>query len=194
VYGCGFLGEDSYWLSDFAKLGPVNAKKWLELWDPSVYLPSVKMPLLWVDGTNDQFYPLESLRKSYFLPRSPRTLSTHVRMEHGYEAGEPPEEIHAFADYYLKSGQPLAKIRSLKRKEDNTWITYQAKVPVVRANLNYTLDSGTWNKRVWSAVSAQLDPAKHSAQTTIPKGATAFYFDLIDQRNLIVSSDLQGPN
>jgi dienelactone hydrolase len=194
VYGCGFLGEDSYWLPDFAKLGPVNAKKWLALWDPSVYLPSVKMPLLWVDGTNDQFYPLDSLRKSYFLPRGPRTLSTHVRMNHGYEAGEPPEEIHAFADYYLKSGQPLAKIRTVKRSDNSAWIMYRAKVPIVRANLNYTLDSGTWNKRVWSAVPAQLDPAKHTALATIPNGATAFYFDLIDQRNLIVSSDLQGPN
>jgi len=194
VYGCGFLGEDSYWLSDFAKLGPVNAKQWLELWDPSVYLPGVRMPLLWVDGTNDEFYPLESLRKSYLLPHGSRTLSTHVRMEHGYEAGEPPEEIHAFADYYLRSGEPLAKIRSLKREGDSAWITYKAKVQIEKAGLNYTLDSGTWNKRAWSAVPAQLDAARHTVRVTIPKGATAFYFDLIDKRNLIVSSDLQGPD
>jgi hypothetical protein len=64
----------------------------------------------------------------------------------------------------------------------------------LRAELNYTLDSNSWNKRAWSAVSAQLDPARHTARVTIPKGVTAFYFDLIDQRNLIVSSDLQGPD
>jgi hypothetical protein len=115
-------------------------------------------------------------------------------MPHDYEAGESPEEIHAFADYYLKSGEPLVKIRALKRKGDSASITYEAKVPVLRAELNYTLDSNSWNKRVWSAVSAQLDPAKHTARVTIPKGVTAFYFDLIDQRNLIVSSDLQGPD
>jgi hypothetical protein len=67
-------------------------------------------------------------------------------------------------------------------------------VPVLRAELNYTLDSGTWNKRAWTAVPAQLDVARHTARVTIPKGATAFYIDLIDNRNLIVSSDLQGPD
>jgi dienelactone hydrolase len=116
VYGCGFLGEDSYWVPELAKMKPEDAHKWLALWDPSVYLPRVKMPMLWVDGTNDPFYPMESLRKSYLLPKGPRTLSMHVRLEHGYEQGEPPEEIHAFADYYLKSGPALASLGAVQRK------------------------------------------------------------------------------
>jgi cephalosporin-C deacetylase-like acetyl esterase len=53
IYGCGFLGEDSAWLSNFAELGAERAKRWLSLWDPSVYLPNSNMPVLRVDGTND---------------------------------------------------------------------------------------------------------------------------------------------
>lgn len=174
-----------------ARLGPTNARKWLELWDPSVYLPRVKMPLLWVDGTNDQFYPLDSLRKSYLLPRGPRTISMRVRMLHEYEAGEPPEEIHAFADFYLKSGKPLTKIQSVKRAGDEASVKYASAAPIARAELKYTLDSGHWNERVWSATGAQLDPAKRTVRAIIPKGATSVYFDPIDQKDLIVSSDLQ---
>jgi dienelactone hydrolase len=191
VYGCGYLGEDSYWLSDFAKLGPIGARHWLELWDPSVYLPKAKMPFLWVDGTNDEFYPLESVRKSYLLPLGPRTLSTHVRMPHDYKAGEPPEEIHAFADYFLKSGKPLAKILELKRNGNSVWITYSAQVPIVKAELNYTSDSGAWNKRRWLTIPATLDGVGCTARAKLPDRVTAFYFDVIDQRNLLVSSDLQ---
>lgn len=195
VYGCGFLGEDSAWLPDFAKMKPEDAQKWLALWDPSVYLPRVKMPMLWVDGTNDFAYPLESLRKSYLLPKGPRTISMHVRMPHGYNpGGEPPEEIHAFADYYLKSGPALVQVGEVKRKGDAVTMKYKSVTPVTKAVLNYTLDSSQWNKRLWSAAPAELDAAKHRVKATLPAGVTAFYIDVIDQRNLIVSSVLQGEN
>src|ERR1700721_4166273 len=51
VYGCGFLGEDSYWVPELNKMKPGDATKWLALLDPSVYLAKAKMPLLWVGGT-----------------------------------------------------------------------------------------------------------------------------------------------
>jgi hypothetical protein len=76
------------------------------------------MPMLWVDGTNDQFYPMESLRKSYLLPKGPRVLSMHVRLGHAYTQGEPPEEIHAFADFYLKGGPAQANAGEVKRNGD----------------------------------------------------------------------------
>ena len=192
VYGCGFLGEDSAWAPVLKKLKPEDMQKWLALWDPSVYLPSVTMPMLWVDGTNDFAYPLDSLRKSYLLPKGPRTLSMHVRMEHGYAPAEPPEEIHAFADYYLKSGPALMTMGNVKRKGDLVTVRYKAATPVTKAVLNYTLDATPWNKRLWSAAPAQLDSAKHKVTVTLPAGVTAFYLDVIDERGLIVSSVLQG--
>jgi dienelactone hydrolase len=193
VYGCGFLGEDSAWAAELAKMKPEDEHKWLALWDPSVYLPRVTMPMLWVDGTNDFAYPLDSLRKSYLLPKGPRTISMHVRMEHGYAPAEPPEEIHAFADYYLKSGAPLLRIDDvIKRKGEVVTVKYKSATPVIKAVLNYTLETTEWKKRLWSAAPAELDAAKHQVKATLPAGATAYYIDVIDERNLIVSSVLQG--
>ena len=192
VYGCGFLGEDSGVVPELKKMKPEDAQKWLALWDPSVYLPHITIPLLWVDGTNDQFFPLGPLRKSYLLPKGASTLSMHVRMEHDYTHGEPPEEIHAFADYYLKSGPALVSIGAVKRKGDMVMVKYKAATPVTGAVLNYTLDSTGWKERQWAQVPAELNAAKQIAKATLPAGATAFYFDVIDGRNLIVSSVLNG--
>ena len=57
VYGCGFLGDNSVWsdpggpgLTPELDMATEGAQRWVEAWDPSVYLPSAKMPMLWVNG------------------------------------------------------------------------------------------------------------------------------------------------
>jgi dienelactone hydrolase len=62
VYGCGYLGINSCWLPTFQQIGEDKAKKWLDLWDPSIYLKDTTMPMLWVTGTNDFAYPLDSVQ------------------------------------------------------------------------------------------------------------------------------------
>ena len=189
VYGCGFLGEDSYWLPDFVKIGRAKSSRWLGLWDPSMYLGLAKMPFLWVSGTNDFAYPMDSLQKSYRLPPTPRTLAIRVRMSHGQREGETPEEIHAFADQYLKSGAPLASIRGQGRTGRRAWVKYRSTIPVIRAELNYTLDSGVWEYRRWRTVPADLASDRSTVNVILPEGVKVYYFNLIEQRGLIVSSE-----
>ena len=57
--------------AEFKRLGPEKAGRWLSWWDPSVYLRQAQMPMLWVTGTNDFAYPMDSLQKSYRLPTRP---------------------------------------------------------------------------------------------------------------------------
>jgi dienelactone hydrolase len=190
VYGCGFLGEDSYWVPQLHTIGAVKAQKWLRLWDPSVYLKKAKMPFLWVDGTNDPFYPMDSLRKSYLLPRVPRTLSIHVRMPHSHEEGERPEEIFAFADHLLKSMPPLATVQAPSERGELVWLSYTAQIPIAKADFNYTTDNGEWKDRHWTTVIAESQ-SPHKFRAKLPHDVTAYYFNLIDEHGLIVSSDLR---
>lgn len=185
VYGCGYLGEDSAWLKNFAELGPARASKWLSLWDPSVYLPASKMPMLWVTGTNDFAYPFPSLRKSYRLPRASRTLSIRVRMKHSHPDGAQPEEIAAFADALLSKGTPLARIT----KTSANAIEYRASAPITRAELNYTTDSGRWQDRRWESMTTTLDTQGKRATAAVPPDATAWYFNLFDEQGRVVSSE-----
>lgn len=190
VYGCGFLGDNSAWLRNFEQMGKETAAKWLKLWDPSSYLPRAKMPFLWVTGTNDFAYPFDSLQKSYRLPRAPRTLCIRVRMPHGHgPAGEGPEEIRALADSLLKKGKPLARIAGQSCKGDQLTVMFESRAPIAKAELNFTKDTGVWQKRNWEMIPATLDAAKRRATATVPASATVFYLNLADANGLVVSSE-----
>ncbi len=190
VYGCGFLGDNSVWLGTFEQLGPERAGLWLEQWDPSRYLGDARMPTLWVTGTNDFAYPMDSLQKSYRQPQSTRTLCLRVRMPHAHGgAGENPGEIRAMADAVLRDGAPLAQVTSAGRHGRDVWVTFKSEIPIVKAELNYTTDSGKWQDRNWQTVEATLRADAGKASATLPEGVTVYYLNLIDERDLVVSSE-----
>ena len=168
-------------------MGKERAGKWLSLWDPSVYLPNARLPMLWVSGTNDFAYPMPSQRKSYRLAKGRRTLAIRVAMKHSHPDGARPEEIFAYADSLLKSGPPLTRISRCQRGQ----VKFRASRPVVRAELHYTADEGKWQDRKWMTIPARLDEKRHQASAEIPEAAKAWFFNLLDDKGLLVSSEYQ---
>jgi len=196
VYGCGYISFDSRDGSQFVGVNrpPAKVKRWQELWDPSRYLPSARLPMLWVDGTNDFAFTLQALQSSYLAAPGPRALSTRVRMQHAHGGpGESPEEIRAFADSIVNGGVPLARITGQGTDDGAAWAEYESKTPIVSATLNYTRDGGAWQKRNWETLPATIDGARHRASAHVPDGATAWFLNLTDNRNLIVSGEHQTP-
>ncbi len=191
VYGCGFLGDNSVWRdAELRTLGPEKAAKWLKLWDPSVYLASAKMPMLWVTGTNDFAYPMDSLQKSYRLPKPPHTLCVRLRMPHGHGgAGENPKEIHAFAESILHRGAGLTPIEQTGRDGRIAWATFPVGSLVVKAELNYTKDTGRWQDRKWESVAVPVDAKTGKISAELPPGTTTYYFNLIDNQEQVTSSE-----
>jgi dienelactone hydrolase len=190
VYGCGYLGDNSAWLPAFEKMGQEKAELWLRQWDPSHYLPKGKMPMLWVNGTNDFAYPMDSWKKSYLLPPSPRALCLRVRMPHGHgPAGENPEEIHRFANQVLKGEPPLPVIAKQGVEDEVAWAEYSSEVPVVKAELNFTRDAGRWQDRKWEQIPARLDAEQKRIDAPIPADASVFYLNLFDDRDCAVSTE-----
>jgi dienelactone hydrolase len=189
VYGCGFLHENSVWLDDFEKMGAVSASRWHKHWDPQHYLPAAAMPMLWVTGTNDFAYPLDSLQKSYRLPSGPRTLCVRVRMVHDHYSGEAPEEIRVFADSILLQGSPLIRVTGSGRDANRVWVTFSTDRPAVKAELNYTTDQGPWNEREWQTIPADLNAAAGQAAAALPPKTTAWYLNIFDDRDLVVSTE-----
>lgn len=189
VYGCGYLGENSAWLPNFAAMGEAKAGKWLKLWDPSRYLGNATMPMLWVTGTNDGAYPMDSLQKSYRLPEGDRVLSIRVRMPHNHTAGEMPDEIHTFANSILQGGTPFAKIHSYGMDGDSLWAKFDSILPVVQAELNYTTDRGDWTQREWLSAPAKLDHRSRCASAVLPPNTTVCYLNLMDGKGSVVSTE-----
>ncbi|HEU4751794.1 MAG TPA: alpha/beta fold hydrolase, partial [Armatimonadota bacterium] len=87
VYGCGFLHENSAWVPTLKALPEDERRTWIENFDPSRYLPRCRIPVLWMNGTNDFAYPLDSYQKSYQATAGPRTLCVTVKMPHSHDAG-----------------------------------------------------------------------------------------------------------
>ncbi len=193
VYGCGFLHENSVWLKDFQRLGEQDAKLWVENFDPSHYLGNCHMPTLWMNGTNDFAYPLDSYKKSYSLVRGPRTLCITVRMPHGHPPGWARPEIGLFIDSVFREGAPLATVSKMKRVGNSLSATFQSRSPVKKAFLHYALAAGPWPKRLWKTVPAELAD-KTTATADI---AAVFeesrpyvcYLTLVDQRGAVVSTE-----
>lgn len=189
VYGCGFLGDNSVWLPAFQKLGKEQADLWLRQWDPSSYLGQAKMPILWVNGTNDFAYPMDSWQKSYRLPKSDRTLCLRIRMPHGHgPPGENPEEIHIYANQILRQEKPLPKFTDQGFAGAEVWGTFKTEVPITKGELAFTRDVGKWQDRKWDSLPAVVDLATGRITAKVPDDAKVFYLNLFDDRNCVVST------
>lgn len=190
VYGCGFYNEEgSNMKKALDKLGKDKAARWLALWDASNYLPRAKMPFLWINGSNDPFFPLTSMTKSVALPSGPKNLCVKVRLVHGQNQGATQPEIFAFVDAVLKNGVPLPEITAVGTEKTSVWVDFRSKTPVKSALLVFTRDSGPINGRKWETAPAAIKDNRAVAE--LPAGTTAWYFNLTDSRNLMVSSIYQ---
>jgi hypothetical protein len=147
------------------------------------------MPMLWVNGTNDFAYTMNAWQKSYRLPKSAHTLALRPRMPHGHGGpGENPKEIHVFADSIVNGGAPLAKITGQGRDARNVWATVSSEHPISKAELEFTKDTGPWQKRLWEVAPAQIENG-NKVLATIPEGTTVYYLNLTDDRDCIVSTE-----
>jgi dienelactone hydrolase len=188
VYGCGFTNEHGF-AGSVEKLGPEGAARWMRWWDPSAYLAGAKMPVLWVNGTNDFAYTMNAWQKSYRLPSGPRTLCLRLRMPHAHgPAGEGPTEILAFAESIVNGGTPLPKIIAQGREGRDAWATFAADNQITKAELLYTKDTGPWQKRLWETAPAEI-AADGKVRATLPEGTTVFYLNLTDDRDCVVSTE-----
>lgn len=193
VYGCGFLHDNSVWLNRFAKMPAEWRKEWVANFDPSSYLKQARMPMLFVNGTNDFAYPLDSYQKSYRLAPN-RQLCVTVIMPHGHTAGWAPAEIGLFADQHLRKGTPLPAFvgemafvrRGLRQYAD---IDFKSPGPLDKADVHWTLDTtGPWQKRKWETKEAIINEG--SVRGLLPPQRPLIYFlTITDKRKATVSTE-----
>lgn len=189
VYGCGFLHENSVWKPNkFDTFTPPRRNRWVRAFDPSQYLATVKCPILFLNGTNDFAYPLDSYQKSYSLVTSPRTLSVQVRLRHGHIWTF--QEVDAFIDTHLKEGQPLPVIRDMKQNGATVSAEVKAMTELKAASLEYAVAEGAWQQREWKSQPATLK--ENEIVATLPETRPLVYFlTVTDARGLKVTTPHQ---
>ena len=194
VYGCGFLHENSVWLPILAKMKDEDRRAWIENFDPSRYLPRCKMPVLWVNGTNDFAYPLDSYQKSYRATKGPRVLCITIKMPHGHEQGWAREEIYRFADAVLRGeiAEGLAMVGPGQVGEGKISVPYESNSAIANVHIHWTTDlTKPWQEREWKSATGTVD-GLHVVKAELPKERPAVYFlTLTDARGGVVSTEHQ---
>lgn len=190
VYGCGFLFEgESVQKPSIDKLGQ-RREQWIDAYDPSSQLIRCRVPILFVNGTNDIHYPLDSYQKSFDVVPGPKQMRIEVNMRHGHPAGWAPQEIGLFIDSYCRDQTPLASPGELRVDGDKIHMAYTSAVPLKSAALHYTTDTGLRSKRVWQSLPAEIEN-KVVTVAKPPAEANTWFIAVTDQRDAMVTSTVQ---
>lgn len=188
VYGCGFLGDNSAWRDgSLARLSPETRARWLSLFDPSQYLGGVRCPILFLNGTTDFAYPLDSYQKSYRLvPPALRQVDVVVNLPHGHiwTFGE----VDQFVDSVLRADTPLPRLGKMKIQNDVATTSVTTHLQLKKAELHYTTDSGPWQKRNWATVPARLTDKLITARLPLQRPIVCF-LSVTDERGLRASTE-----
>jgi dienelactone hydrolase len=188
VYGCGFLGENSVWKDNsLAKMTPESRALWLELFDPSQYLANVHCPILFVNGTTDFAYPLDSYQKSYRLvPKQWRYVSVAIGRPHGHIWTF--REVDTFVDSVLRGEPPLVRVGMPVVAGRQLTVKLDRVSSLKEVSLCYTTNSGQWQKRTWQIIPARIENQQIIAELPETRPLVAF-FSIKDQEGRHVSSE-----
>jgi cephalosporin-C deacetylase-like acetyl esterase len=186
VYGCGFLHESSVWKATrFDKMTAEARARWVAAFDPSIYLPGVKCPILFLNGTNDFAYPLDSYKKCFDIVPGDKTLSVRVKLPHGHIWTF--DEVDTFIDSHLKGTDPLLKLAAMTRDGETVATSATGKAKPKTASLQYATATGPWEKRDWKTVPAEIKEGKVTAKLSADR-PLVYYLAVTDTRGVLVST------
>lgn len=178
IFGCGYLGMHHFvsWRLGMQGATAEQGDRWLKLWDPSLFLPYVKCPLLWVDGTNDFHFQLDMVARSASLTKD-SAFTTIIRLPHGNE-GATRQEIVEFANHYVCGGSDIVRFQNCRIENGyiKTSFTTGGR-KIARARLVWTTSSDTdWTRRYYNDMALDIfDVASGNLSVHLPANTTVAY-------------------
>ena len=190
VYGCGFLHEgESVQKPEIDKLGDRKAL-WVREYDPGSLLPRCHVPILFVNGTNDVHYVLDSYMKSYNVVPGEKHIRIQIKMPHGHPPGWAPQEIGLFIDSKCRGGKSLPVPGNPVVEGNQVKVICESVTALKKAELNFTTDGGLRSKREWKTIPATITGNVIAALKPPPE-ANTWYISVTDERDAMVSTPVQ---
>jgi dienelactone hydrolase len=174
VYGAGYLHEGSAWDNQFDSLGADATQRWVELWDPSRYVAHARVPMLFINGTNDFAYFVENWQKTAILAGNAQ-YAMIPELKHSHLHGAEPGEIYRFISTILEDKNDFNS--SIKLKQKGSQVRYSIAPVPKEVYLAYTADDKRSPERDWQLI--PLDKAK--GKVTIPSDARLWYIYWVDE-------------
>lgn len=200
-YGCGFLADNGAWVRDFASMKPGWRQTWTDVWDPARYLPSATVPLFFVNGDTDGYYPLDSWMRSYDAVPERKNLCVLRGFGHGHVWDNRVTPIWRWLDGELKGDPPTLRITSPQVKQGIVTARVQgltSALTLMQALLCYTAGPATQNsKRAWVELNMTITGDTLTGQAP-PADTTAWYVCVNDTEDpksyrALVSSEVIFP-
>jgi dienelactone hydrolase/membrane-bound inhibitor of C-type lysozyme len=191
VYGCGFLQETPSFAKQMKTLSGKNTEFYLNHWEPSLYVPLHRMPVLFVNGTNDCHFTMNSFTKTWKASSAEKHLLVLHQMAHGHAPGWNPLEIYAFADYVTGRRNQYPEIQIAV--SENSKIHGKVKGSLTEAFCYYTTDTADWqcNNYQWLMNQVEVNRETGTIKTTVPDNALYFFVNVVSADGLTVSSPMQ---
>jgi dienelactone hydrolase len=187
VYGCGFLHEgESVQKPSIDKLGDFKAL-WVKEYDPGSLLTRCQVPILFVNGTNDVHYVLDSYMKSFNVVPGEKQMRIVVNMPHGHQPGWAPQEIGLYIDSKCRGGKVLPVLGKPMLEGDHVRVSIPADTTLKKAELHYTTDAGLRSKRVWKSLPASTSGFGITVPAP-PAEANTWFITATDDRDATVST------
>ncbi len=188
VYGCGFLYEgESVQKKMIDDLEADKRKEWIKRWDPSALLVKCEVPILFVNGTHDVHYPLDSYMKSFDVVPGEKMIRIEPRMRHGHQPGWEPAEIGIFIDSKCRGGVPLPVLSSILSKNEGLRVNVSSRTKIKSATLHFTTEKGLRSARKWEKQEATVLDGYVTVGIP-PREANTWFLTVTDERDAMVST------
>ncbi|MBD0405192.1 acetylxylan esterase [Flammeovirga sp. EKP202] len=193
IYGCGFLnGTDGAMGKHFKNGNQAYRDNLLNNFEGQKYLPLAKMPMLFINGSNDHHFPIPASVASYKAPKSDSYLYIEDQLGHGHPPAWKVKESYLFADAVVYN-KPIMSIQKTEMDLSKGLISAVVKnTKAVEAVVFYTEDNKQWEKRNWKKAAAIIKGKKVSAE--ISRNSTAAYLFITDENGMTLSSEVKINN
>ena len=195
VYGSGFLAEAPGIVSNSAYQPPMDLQPWMELFDPSSYLPFNNRPTLFTVGTNESFFSPLLQQFSAELCQGPVFYSYRweLRHYHRWKDEEGMCHIAEFFDDVLCGEKAPFLVESQKREGRSLTVKLTDSSAVKQTRLIYTESTeGLSTGWKWSFAYVSENFRDDTITVEIPETAVLAFVEFSDlsYREYFASSSL----
>jgi cephalosporin-C deacetylase-like acetyl esterase len=159
VYGCGFLYNTGSMAPQIARQPEFAQQRWKEQYDPSVYVGNAQIPILFINGTNDNHFFLDQFSETLKLVKN-RDISLRVGLKHGHGPAWQLPEVQNYIAAALKVSNTTTPGKVTEIKVTNKKIIAIVSNNVNKAFLNYTLSNNLSPKSEWIEQAISIDGNK----------------------------------
>ena len=179
VYGTGNLQLGNAWWDGGSRNGrtspsPAERERWTRTLDPAWRLPTRVTPIAWFTGTNDQFYLMPCVMKTYEMAAGPKHLMLVPNWHHALPPRLNDDQVYAWLDAHLqhKSGFPKVSPVAVTHQAGRLIARWDFQGDGVAADLIASYgEAGNWRARYWHTLSAKIEGTTCQAElppSTLP--------------------------